>query len=236
MYLIYHKDSKDDKYMKLTITYDNEAEEGFISGWGFSCLIETDDNTILFDTGWDGAVLLHNLRKLNIILQKIDTVVISHQHWDHLGGLSVLLNMNPDVKVYVPKSFSKQLKDEISARAELVEIDQAQKIANCVYTTGELGDKIKEQSLVVGLSDSLFIITGCSHPGLAAIMKAASGFGDVSGLIGGLHDSKEYGMLEGLDLIASCHCTKYKDEIARRFGDVFRSVGVGWSYTYGTFT
>ena len=215
--------------MKLTITYDNEAEEGFISGWGFSCLVETDDTTILFDTGWDGAVLLHNLKKLNIHPQKIDTVVLSHQHWDHAGGLSVLLNMNPDVKVYVPKSFSKQLKDEISARAGLVEVDQAQKIADCVYTTGELGDKIKEQSLVVGLSDSLYIITGCSHPGVTAIMKAASGFGEVSGIIGGLHDSKEYGMLEGLDLIASCHCTKYKDEIARRFQEAFKSVGVGWS-------
>jgi len=215
--------------MKLTITYDNTAEEGFISGWGFSCLIETDDTTILFDTGWDGAVLLHNLNKLNIHPQKIDTVVLSHQHWDHAGGLSVLLNMNPDVKVYVPKSFSKQLKNEISARAGLVEVDQAQRIADCVYTTGELGDKIKEQSLVVGLSDSLYIITGCSHPGLAAIMKAASEFGEVRGLIGGLHDSKEYWMLEGLDLIASCHCTKYKDEIARRFREAFRSVGVGWN-------
>ena len=231
MYLILpNKDIKGDKNMKLIITYDNEAEEGFISGWGFSCLVETDDTTILFDTGWDGAVLLHNLKKLNIHPQKIDTVVLSHQHWDHAGGLSVLLNMNPDVKVYVPKSFSKQLKDEISARAGLVEVDRAQKIADCVYTTGELGDKIKEQSLVVGLSDSLYIITGCSHPGLAAIMKAASGFGEVSGIIGGLHDSKEYGMLEGLDLIASCHCTKYKDEIASRFREAFRSVGVGWSY------
>jgi 7,8-dihydropterin-6-yl-methyl-4-(beta-D-ribofuranosyl)aminobenzene 5'-phosphate synthase len=215
--------------VKLTIVYDNDASEGFISGWGFSCLIETKHNTILFDTGWDPEVLVHNLTKLNIQPEKIDMVVLSHQHWDHIGGLSVLLSLNHDIEVYVPASFSKQLKDEISQRSELTEIDRAQQIAPYVSTTGELGSRIKEQSLVLDSNNGLYIITGCSHPGLASIMNAASGFGKVTGLIGGLHGSKEYDLLKGLTLIASCHCTKHKTQIARRFKDTFMSVGAGWS-------
>ena len=84
--------------MRLKILYDNESEEGFISGWGFSCLIETGKRTILFDTGWDGNILLHNMDKLGVIREEIDTIVISHEHWDHLGGLTYLLH--PEVDVY----------------------------------------------------------------------------------------------------------------------------------------
>ena len=51
--------------MKVTIVYDNEALEGFKSGWGFSCYIESNVK-ILFDTGWDGNVLLHNLKKIDV--------------------------------------------------------------------------------------------------------------------------------------------------------------------------
>jgi 7,8-dihydropterin-6-yl-methyl-4-(beta-D-ribofuranosyl)aminobenzene 5'-phosphate synthase len=226
--------NKDENKVKLTVVYDNDARDGFISGWGFSCLIETKQNTILFDTGWDPEVLLYNLTKLNIQPEMIDMVVLSHQHWDHTGGLSVLLSRNHDIEVYVPTSFSRQLKNEISQRAELTEIDRSKHIAPYVSTTGELGSRIKEQSLVLDTDSGLYIITGCSHPGLASIMNAASRFGKVTGLIGGLHGSREYDLLKGLTLIASCHCTKYKKEIARRFKDTFMSVGAGWSLLLDT--
>ena len=72
--------------MKITIVYDNNAQEGLKCGWGFSCLIETGTNNILFDTGWDGHLLLENMEKLGIDPQIIDTLVLSHQHWDHIGG------------------------------------------------------------------------------------------------------------------------------------------------------
>jgi len=213
--------------MKLTIVYDNEAQEGLISGWGFSCLIETGDTTILFDTGWDGCALLHNLNALGISPDEIKKVVISHQHWDHMGGLTVLLNANPDLEVYVPASFSKQLKDEILARAKLVEVSGRQEICRNVYTTGELGGDVKEQSLVLDSGKGVYVVTGCAHPGLTEIMGVASQFGKVAGIIGGLHGTTEYNLLEGMKLIASCHCTVHKDEIRKRFPDAFLEIGVG---------
>ena len=220
----------------LTIVYNNEAEEGFTSGWGFSCLVDTCETKILFDTGWDGCALLHNLKKANISPKEIGKVVLSHQHWDHIGGLSVLLNANPDMEVYVPESFSKRLKDEISKRARLIEVSGAVEICQNVYTTGELDTGVKglkEQSLVVYSSRGAYVITGCSHPGLTRIMNAASQFGTVVGIVGGLHGSTEYGLLEGMGLIAACHCTAHKEEIAERFPGAFKAVGAGWGIDLG---
>ncbi len=212
--------------MKLSIAYDNEAKEGFISGWGFSCFIATGDDSILFDTGWDGCVLLQNLKALGISPKEIEKVVISHQHWDHMGGLTVLLNANPDLEVYVPSSFSKRLKDEIAARAKLVEVSGKQEICPNVYTTGELGSDVREQSLLLDSSNGVYVVTGCAHPGLTEIIGVASQFKKVAGIIGGLHGTTEYDLLAGLDLIASCHCTVHKEEIRKRFPDAYMAIGV----------
>ena len=72
--------------MKIIIVYDNEANASLKSGWGFSCLIETKEK-ILFDTGDSGENLIYNLRQLNIKPENIAAVVISHNHWNHTGGL-----------------------------------------------------------------------------------------------------------------------------------------------------
>ena len=98
--------------MNIKILYDNKAREGFKSAWGFSCLIEADEK-ILFDTGGDGSILQHNMQKFNINPRDIDRIVISHDHWDHTGGLSYLLDEIDDAEVFVLKSFSEKLKKEI---------------------------------------------------------------------------------------------------------------------------
>ncbi|MGP8319900.1 MAG: MBL fold metallo-hydrolase [Methanosarcinaceae archaeon] len=237
-----YRDKSEDKNMagsssssisNITIVYDNENNKGFTNGWGFSCLIDTGETKILFDTGWDGCVLLHNLKNIHISPEEIDKVVLSHQHWDHIGGLPVLLKIHPGIEVYVPASFSKRLKDEISARANLIEVSEATKICHSVYTTGELDTDekgMKEQSLIINSVSGLYIITGCSHPGLTRIINAASQFGTVTGIIGGLHGSTDYTMLEGMNLIAACHCTVHKKEIAMQFPDAFKEVGAGWGF------
>ena len=74
--------------IKVTILYDNYIHtEGTKSDWGYSCLIEGTEKTILFDTGTKGDILMYNMRQLNIDPKKVDLVVISHEHGDHTGGL-----------------------------------------------------------------------------------------------------------------------------------------------------
>lgn len=71
--------------MKLMVLYDNTSRiQRLQFGWGFSCLV---DERILFDTGENGQSLLENMNTLHVDISKIDAVVISHEHWDHTGGL-----------------------------------------------------------------------------------------------------------------------------------------------------
>jgi len=82
--------------MKFRITVLCENSVGPISGTlgehGFSALIEpAQGEPLLFDTG-QGLTLLHNARRMNKELSAVTTVVLSHGHHDHCGGLLPLLN------------------------------------------------------------------------------------------------------------------------------------------------
>ncbi|HDI13103.1 MAG TPA: MBL fold metallo-hydrolase [Hadesarchaea archaeon] len=205
--------------MKLKIVYDNEARPGFERGWGFSCLVELEEEMILFDTGWDGNVLLSNLKKFGVGPEDIGVVVISHAHWDHLGGLPHI--MRRDMEVYVPRSFSKHLKEELASKVDLHEVTGPQEIRKEIWSTGEVGEEFKEQSLILGTRRGLVVLVGCSHPGVKNILSVASKFGRISGIVGGMHGFKDYEVLKGLSLIVPTHCTVNKRKIAKLFPEAY---------------
>ena len=97
---------------------------------------------ILFDTGGDGAVLLHNMAKLKIDPGEVAVVVLSHVHGDHVSGLASILKLNSNVTVYMPISFPHGLKDEVvNTGAKLEEVDKARELFDGAFTTGELDSK-----------------------------------------------------------------------------------------------
>lgn len=61
-----------------------------IGEWGFSALVEVDSRRLLYDTGARSETVLQNARELDVDLSDVTEVVISHNHWDHVGGLVVL--------------------------------------------------------------------------------------------------------------------------------------------------
>lgn len=71
--------------------------------WGYAALVEYAGKRILFDTGNNPDILAHNAQVKGIDLSKLDFVVMSHRHGDHMGGLSYVLKVNPAVKIYAPK-------------------------------------------------------------------------------------------------------------------------------------
>lgn len=71
--------------------------------WGYAALIEYGGKRILFDTGNNGDILAQNAKAKGIDLSKLDFVVMSHRHGDHMGGLAYLLSVNPKVKIFAPK-------------------------------------------------------------------------------------------------------------------------------------
>ena len=86
---------------RVTILYDAFGNYAAMTkAWGFSALVEYDGKRILFDTGGNAEILEHNVKALGVNLSKLDFVVLSHRHSDHISGLNYLLRVNPKVKIY----------------------------------------------------------------------------------------------------------------------------------------
>jgi 7,8-dihydropterin-6-yl-methyl-4-(beta-D-ribofuranosyl)aminobenzene 5'-phosphate synthase len=89
---------------RVTILYDAfGTRRGLTRDWGFAALVEYSGKRILFDTGNNADIFAHNVRMLGIDLQRLDFVVVSHRHGDHVAGLNYLLRVNPHVKIYAPR-------------------------------------------------------------------------------------------------------------------------------------
>ena len=94
------------KGIKLTNVYDAFGEEnGLHQDFGFSCVVQYGEKTILFDAGTNIDKFKHNIKKLKINLKKIDIAVLSHGHYDHMGGFDYLFKVNPKIKIYLPNDF-----------------------------------------------------------------------------------------------------------------------------------
>src|SRR4030067_1707490 len=160
-------------HINITIIYDNNPyKKGLETAWGFSCLIKGTAKTILFDTGGVGFLLLRNMKSLGIDPKEIDLVFLSHIHKDHVGGLWNVIERNHKVIVYIPKSFPDIFKKEVKDHGiKLIEAQRPMEMCEGVYSTGELGTDIKEQSLIIHDERGLIVITGCAHPGLVNVVK-----------------------------------------------------------------
>jgi 7,8-dihydropterin-6-yl-methyl-4-(beta-D-ribofuranosyl)aminobenzene 5'-phosphate synthase len=161
--------------LRFTVLYDNYVhKEGTRADWGFSCLIEGAEKTILFDTGTKPEVLLHNAQALKVDLKKVELIVLSHEHGDHTGGLQAVLGEKPKATVYFPVSFSDEFVRMVREKGgEVRPVADPVEICRNVHLTGEMGERIKEMSLVLDTPEGLVVVTGCSHPGIVDILKRA---------------------------------------------------------------
>lgn len=204
--------------MRITIIYDNTlANQDLQADWGFACLVEAENRPkILFDTGANGKILLSNMEKLKINPNSIEEVFISHPHFDHIGGLSDFLKINPVDKIYVPSS--------LGVKSEII-LKQPQKIHKNIFSTGEL-EKI-EQSMGIVTEKGIVLIVGCSHPYMGNILNVAKEFGKVYAIIGGMHGFSEFELFKDLKLICPTHCTQHKEELKKLYPQKYIEGGAG---------
>lgn len=211
--------------MKITIIYDNTAYDNNLQAdFGFACVVDAHGKRILFDTGAKGEILLANMRNMEIDPQSIDEIFISHDHWDHQGGLGEFLEIRP-VRVYVPSEF----KTKVSS-TDVIRISKPTKLHDGIFSTSELKGieyDLTEISLAVETQKGIVVIVGCAHPLVSAILDDASQWGKIHAIVGGLHGFDDFAKVQNLDLICGTHCTKHKSELKSLYPEACIDGGVG---------
>ncbi len=240
--------------IKITVVLENTClRHNFLATHGQSLLIEYNDKKYLFDVGQTYDALMFNLKQLNVSIDQIDALIISHRHMDHVGALPQFINNLTNQKIYFPPqmgleeikdmaskfqfgenklpgdkyntSLTKENWENIKANYTNFEIvEEPKEIDSGLYLTGGLGEKMKEQSIIIDLKEKgIVILVGCSHPKLDLIMeesKNITGNNKIMGIIGGFHykDMSEEEIEKQVDIfrheditfIAPGHCTGVK--------------------------
>ena len=228
----------------ISVVYDNYLySSGLSRGWGFGCVIDTPQETVLFDTGGDSDALLSNMEVMEVEAAGIETVVLSHIHGDHTGGLAGFLKVNSDVGVFIPESFPDSMRSGIEASGAVCrDVTESMRISGPVYTTGEMGTGIREQSLILHTERGLVVITGCAHPGILNILEKSREIfpgRTIHLCMGGFHllssadkelENTIQGFREmGVERVAPSHCSgdRCRDLFREEYQDDFIESGAG---------
>ena len=186
---------------------------------------------------------MHNVKKLGVDLNKVDMVVLSHDHGDHTGGLATVLGIKSDVSVYFPVSFPEGF---ASGAAKTVRVDDPVKLCEYGSLTGEMGTEIKEQSLILDTKEGIVVVTGCSHQGIVSIVEKAKALTGkpIHLVFGGFHLMRhsEKAVDEiisrfkelGVQNVGATHCTGDRAiaQFKEAFGDHYVPMGVGKRMTF----
>ena len=171
--------------VKLTNIVDNTVvvNSDFIPSSGLSYHLEFEDKEVLFDTGDQGFVLIHNMNMLNIDPKSIDCVVLSHGHWDHTFGIEALMNARGDAPILDiiahPNAFKRRrvakfwlrflatlkyrtynlgfpkLTKKILDKLNFIEVIEPHEINNFLTTTGEISEWKEKPSKIDKLTIQL---------------------------------------------------------------------------------
>jgi 7,8-dihydropterin-6-yl-methyl-4-(beta-D-ribofuranosyl)aminobenzene 5'-phosphate synthase len=233
----------------ITVLFDNYLHRDDLTAlWGFSAYIELPGKTILFDTGSNGRVLLRNAKLLRKEIGKVDTLFLTHHHWDHIGGLDSVIERHPGIDIVAPSSLSPRLIRDLRSMVRSVDVveENAQEVIDGVYTTGMMGEEVQEQSLVIDTDEGLIVITGCAHGGIVEIAERAKAMlgKEVLLLVGGFHlaDESEERILKvidaleklGVTYVSPTHCSGERaiEMFSSAFGAKYIPGGAGKIITF----
>ncbi|MDA7595668.1 MBL fold metallo-hydrolase [Luminiphilus sp.] len=127
---------------KITVLATNISDYGGLGEWSFSAVFESDEESVLFDTGFKSDTVLHNVLHLGVNLSRTEKVVLSHFHSDHTGGLLVLRehfrDKNPKALsiVYVARGFFDQRRTHNGSLVGPGEFESAQDFRGAAEALG----------------------------------------------------------------------------------------------------
>lgn len=234
--------------IKIINIYDNiKCKNDFIDDWGFSCVIQHPNATILFDTGANPEILRANLETASIQISSIDIVIISHKHWDHIGGILWIAKENPNAKIYMPKTWNNKLKNSLLQHGNsIISVNNSIQIDDKFSLIFSKNLFINELALTIKTSNGIIVVTGCSHTGIEKIVSKTLEFSNknIFALIGGFHmfrsstrqikNIANYLKQSNIKCIAPCHCTGERaiQLLTEEFEEKFHTNGVGAEYYF----
>ena len=134
-FLMSQQERKPVSTLKVTTLSTMVVNGKGVGEWGYSALVEVDGKKILFDTGARPETVLQNANEMGIDLSDVEDVFLSHNHWDHTGGLLTLRkelkksNPNALKRVHVGAGiFSKRVNSDntLLATKEALESDNVE--------------------------------------------------------------------------------------------------------------
>lgn len=225
------------KAMKITILCENQAGHDnakmCLAEWGFSAFIRVNGINILLDAGHTD-VYRHNAERTGIDLEKTDFIVLSHHHWDHIGGLlnhsfqeKKRLIFHPDILEKLDRTEADTINSDYLITASVHPLE----FSKGIYFLGQIprtnsfekgthkGDPMNDDTaLAVKTDKGVIVITGCSHSGICNICEYAKKISgqNLYAVIGGFHLFKDnpeavdgtaaYFKKEGIDNLYPMHC------------------------------
>lgn len=215
--------------IKIVVIIDNRAGSGVLRNiHGLSLYIEFNNLYLLFDLGPGSDVLQYNVEKLDLDIELVDSVIISHNHFDHFNGAPHVGWVSPFLQVFIPydsmNTIGKFIKQNSLKPVEI--IDWINPWSN-VYVSKPIYGPPWEHFLVFKTKEGLLVFTGCMHPGVDKTLDAIKSYlnDEVYFIIGGFHlanapDRIIYSTVDSLvnkyrvSKLAPLHCS----------GDLFRSI------------
>jgi len=240
--------------VRVVNVYNNEAlpARDLESGHGESFHITMGDKQVLFDVGWKGRRLMHNLDVLGIDVDDIDALVFSHGHRDHTGGLKSFLDARPAgtrISIYAhpdalePKMGKKwifrfpmglpKLGQELAEKAEFKLSKTSVEVLPALFTTGEI--PIEERLEKPGIAPSVFHEVGGQWrwdpviDDLSLILRTRDGLVLITGCChAGLLNTCAKATRLFSDkikaVLGGTHMLEYSEEDVKHVGDVLEKV------------
>lgn len=240
------------KNMKITLLCENSISyvgaETCSAEWGLSLLLETSKNTILFDTGHTN-IYKNNAKNLGVDLEKIDFLILSHSHWDHVDGLKFWESNIRKKLITHPETMQKltpEIKKIAEENFEIFSTKDPIEFSNGIFFLGEIPelndfekveDDTEDSAIAIQTPKGAVVISGCSHSGICNICEQAK---KVTGqnlyaVIGGFHlfseenekieKTIEYFKKEKIEKLIPMHCMDFPTQV--KFYQEFNSPKYG---------
>ncbi|MGE5454810.1 MAG: MBL fold metallo-hydrolase [Methylocystaceae bacterium] len=196
-----HLDLPEVSSLEIMPVVDNHiANEKLIPEDAVSYYIKTDNDRILFDVGWNKKAaktspMLSNLGTLGLSFTDFTALVISHNHPDHVGGMSFRdKEITAGVKdltlpIYTPMAMTCGGKKTTAVTTPSLlgqEIGSTGPLTEQMYIPG----RVYEQALMVNVKGKgLVLISGCGHPQINTMVREAAAITNlpVYAVVGGTH-------------------------------------------------